>query len=149
MVVSNGIIIGGTAADAGLVTRGICGVTAPDSSTGACTKSSLYVNFDGDNNNKYARPVVLGAALPGDAITSSTVSSATASASCGNMYSAIRGDQMVNYVISKLTNASLSGTPTADTASAGTSSNQIATTAFVATAIANALSGLDASEVNY
>lgn len=149
MVVTNGLIIGGTAAEAGLITRGICGVTAPNSSTGACTKSELYVNFDGNSNNAYSRQLVLGASEAGSAISTDTISSENASAIYGNLYSAIRGDQMVNYVTAKMTNASLSGVPTADTASAGTSSNQIATTAFVATAIANALSGLDASEVSY
>lgn len=61
MVVKNGIVIGGTAAAAGLVTRGICGVTSPNSTTGACTKENLYVNYDGDNTYRSGRQVVLQA----------------------------------------------------------------------------------------
>jgi hypothetical protein len=45
----NGLIMGGTAAAAGLVTRGICGVSTPDATTGACSKDHLYINYDGNN----------------------------------------------------------------------------------------------------
>lgn len=87
LYVGNGLIMGGTAAAAGLVTRGICGVTTPDNSTGACTKESLYLNYDGDNN--YSRKVVLGAGNAGDSIAGGATT-----------FSAVRGDQMVNYVTS-------------------------------------------------
>lgn len=86
LYVGNGLIMGGTAAAAGLVTRGICGVTTPDS-TGACTKENLYLNYDGDNN--YSRKVVLGAGGAGDSIAGGATT-----------FSAVRGDQMVNYVTS-------------------------------------------------
>lgn len=85
LYVANGLIMGGTAAAAGLVTRGICGVTTPDSSTGACTKEGLYLNYDGDNN--YSRKVVLGAGNAGDSIAGGATT-----------FSAVRGDQMVGYV---------------------------------------------------
>lgn len=85
LYVANGLIMGGTAAAAGLVTRGICGVTTPDSSTGACTKESLYLNYDGDSN--YLRKVVLGAGSVGDSIAGGATT-----------FSAVRGDQMVGYV---------------------------------------------------
>ena len=85
LYVGNGLIMGGTAAAAGLVTRGICGVTTPDSTTGACTKENLYLNYDGDNN--YSRKVVLGAGSPGDSIAGGATT-----------LSAVRGDQMVGYV---------------------------------------------------
>ena len=85
LYVANGLIMGGTAAAAGLVTRGICGVTTPDSSTGACTKENLYLNYDGDNN--YSRKVVLGAGGVGDSIAGGATT-----------LSAVRGDQMVGYV---------------------------------------------------
>ena len=84
LYVANGLIMGGTAAAAGLVTRGICGVTTPES-TGACTKENLYLNYDGDNN--YSRKVVLGAGSPGDSIAGGATT-----------LSAVRGDQMVGYV---------------------------------------------------
>lgn len=100
MVVSGGIIIGGSAQAAGLVTRGICGVSSP-TTTGACTKSELYINYDG--NNTYARVLVLGAGSSGSAITTSTAKSSTATNIYGNIFSAVRGDQMVNYVTDKLT----------------------------------------------
>ena len=94
-LVFNGCIIQGTAASAGLVTRGICGVTSPDAQ-GACTKEGLYINYDG--NNAYARPLVLGAGSFGTAITASTAASTTASNKMGMTNSAVRDDQMVNYV---------------------------------------------------
>ena len=84
LYVANGLIMGGTAAAAGLVTRGICGVMTPDS-TGACAKESLYLNYDGDNN--YLRKVVLGAGSAGDSIAGGATT-----------FSAVRGDQMVGYV---------------------------------------------------
>ena len=84
LYVANGLIMGGTAAAAGLVTRGICGVTTPDS-TGACTKENLYLNYDGDDN--YSRKVVLGAGSIGNSIAGGATT-----------FSAVRGDQMVNYV---------------------------------------------------
>lgn len=87
LYVGNGLIMGGTAAAAGLVTRGICGVTTPDS-TGACTKDSLYLNFDGDNN--YSRKVILGAGGTGESLGTG----------CGYTYCAIRGDEMKKYVAS-------------------------------------------------
>ena len=99
MVLSNGIVLGGTSSNAGLMTRGICGVTSP-ATTGACTKSNLYLNYDGDN--KYERVAVLGAGNGGDAITTSTSSSTDPTYTYGRTYSAVRGDQMVNYVNAKV-----------------------------------------------
>ena len=86
LFVPNGLIMGGTALSAGLVTRGICGVTTPDGK-GGCTKEHLYVNYDGDNN--YSRKLVLGAGSVGNAIANS---------SGAYTYCAVRGDQMVSYV---------------------------------------------------
>ena len=84
LYVANGLIMGGTAAAAGLVTRGICGVMTPGS-TGACTKENLYLNYDGDDN--YSRKVVLGAGSIGNNIAGGATT-----------LSAVRGDQMVGYV---------------------------------------------------
>ena len=86
LFVPNGLIMGGTALSAGLVTRGICGVTTPDGK-GGCTKENLYLNYDGNNN--YSRKVVLGAGGAGNEIANS---------SGAYTYSAVRGDQMVSYV---------------------------------------------------
>lgn len=54
-------------------------------------------------------------------------------------------------VFAKLASPALTGTPTAPTASAGTNSTQIATTAFVSTAITNAIAGITqfTSEVSW
>lgn len=60
-----GIIMGGTAASAGLVTRGICGVSTPDATTGACTKENLYINYDGNNTYQSGRQLVLQAGSVG------------------------------------------------------------------------------------
>lgn len=84
LYVSNGLIMGGTAASAGLVTRGICGVSVPDSN-GACTKDNLYLNYDSDTN--YSRKVILGAGSVGTAMTGGAYT-----------YCAVRGDQMASYV---------------------------------------------------
>lgn len=94
LYVENGLIMGGTAAAAGLVTRGICGVTTPDGN-GGCQKENLYLNYDGDNN--YSRKVVLGAGSSGDAIDGNE--------KYGNMLSAVRGDQMKAYVTKQIATA--------------------------------------------
>lgn len=107
MVVSSGMIIGGTAQDAGLVTRGISGASTPDTSTGACSTDHLYVNFDGDR--KYSRYMILGAGETGDDITTNSTKTSYAAKQYGTLMSAVRGDQMVNYVSDKLANV-----PTAD-----------------------------------
>ena len=86
LFVPDGLIMGGTALSAGLVTRGICGVTTPDEK-GGCTKENLYLNYDGNNN--YSRKVVLGAGSAGNEIANS---------SGAYTFSAVRGDQMVSYV---------------------------------------------------
>lgn len=113
----NGIIFGGTAAAAGLVTRGICGVNVPGNG-GACAKDDLYVNYDG--NNDYSRKLVLGAGSVGDKITVSIASSGT---DYGNMYSAIRGDQMVRYVNAKIPTDYLIGGSQTTTSTADGGSN--------------------------
>lgn len=60
-----GIIMGGTAASAGLVTRGICGVSTPDATTGACNKENLYINYDGTDTYQRGRQLVLQAGSVG------------------------------------------------------------------------------------
>ena len=60
LVAPNGIIFSGTAANAGLVTRGICGVSTPDSK-GACSKDNLYINYDGTNTYNTGRMLILQA----------------------------------------------------------------------------------------
>lgn len=97
LFVPNGLIMGGTAAAAGLTTRGICGVTTPNSSTGACAKDNLYLNYDGDSTYQNGRKVVLGAGGTGDAITGGAYT-----------YCAVRGDEMVSYVTSKISGLSSS-----------------------------------------
>lgn len=87
----NGIVFGGTAAAAGLVTRGICGITTPKAS-GECYKENLYINYDGDN--VYDRQLVLSAGNVGSKIANTTN---------GYTYGAIRGDDMVQYVQAYIT----------------------------------------------
>ena len=62
--VPNGLIMGGSAQAAGLVTRGICGSGSP-TATGAATKDNLYINYDGDNTYKANRQVILQAGESG------------------------------------------------------------------------------------
>ena len=84
----NGIIFGGTAA-AGLVTRGICGVTTP-SAGGACSKENLYINYDGNNDFNASRQVVLNAGTVGNHLGSNMY-----------QYTVPRGDIVKNWVEAK------------------------------------------------
>ena len=81
-----GIIMGGTAASAGLVTRGICGVSTPDATTGACNKENLYINYDGTNTYQSGRQLVLQAGSVGTHYGHNLYE-----------YAAARGDAVKNY----------------------------------------------------
>ena len=81
-----GIIMGGTAASAGLVTRGICGVSTPDATTGACNKENLYINYDGNNTYQPGRQLVLQAGTVGTNYGHNLYE-----------YAAARGDAVKNY----------------------------------------------------
>lgn len=89
LVAPNGIIFAGTAANAGLVTRGICGVTTPDSK-GACSKENLYINYDGNNDFNAGRQVVLNAGEVGDHLGSNMYK-----------YAVPRGEIVKNWVEAK------------------------------------------------
>lgn len=81
-----GIIMGGTAASAGLVTRGICGVSTPDATTGACNKENLYINYDGNDTYQSGRQLVLQAGSVGTHYGNNLY-----------QYAAARGDAVKNY----------------------------------------------------
>ena len=85
----NGVIFGGTAAAAGLVTRGICGVTTP-SDGGACSKENLYINYDGNNDFNAGRQVVLNAGAVGNHLGSNMY-----------QYTVPRGEIVKNWVEAK------------------------------------------------
>lgn len=85
----NGVIFGGTAAAAGLVTRGICGITTP-SDGGACSKENLYINYDGNNDFNVNRQIVLNAGTIGDHLGSNMYK-----------YAVPRGDVVKNWVEAK------------------------------------------------
>lgn len=84
-VLSGGLIMGGSAAGAGLVTRGLCGVTTP-SATGACSKENLYINYDSDNTYRASRQVVLQAGTVGTHYGNNLY-----------QYAAARGDAVKGY----------------------------------------------------
>ena len=88
----NGLIMGGTAAAAGLVTRGICGVNTP-STGGACTKDNLFINYDGDNTYRSDRQLVLQAGATGTHYGSNLY-----------QYCAARGDAVKGYIDSRVAN---------------------------------------------
>ena len=68
LYVGNGLIMGGTAQAAGLVTSGVCGVITTGSD-GACSKDCLYVNYDGNNtNNPTGRGLILNAGSSGNSL---------------------------------------------------------------------------------
>ena len=89
MYASQGIVFGGTASAAGLITRGICGINISGSSI---TKDNLYINYDydpeGETSNTYKtnRQVILQAGTTGE--------------NYGNnlyQYAAARGDAVKGY----------------------------------------------------
>jgi hypothetical protein len=89
----NGLIMGGTAAAAGLVTRGICGVSTPNATTGACTKDNLYLNFDGGTTTTWSpttRGVIINAGSTGTDLGSGMYE-----------YCAVRGDIVKAWVEAK------------------------------------------------
>ena len=89
----NGLIMGGTAAAAGLVTRGICGVSTPNATTGACTKDNLYLNFDGGTTTTWSpttRGVIINAGSTGVDLGSGMYE-----------YCAVRGDIVKAWVEAK------------------------------------------------
>lgn len=85
----SGVIFGGTAAAAGLVTRGICGITTP-SDGGACSKENLYINYDGNNDFNAGRQVVLSAGTVGNHLGSNMY-----------QYTVPRGEIVKNWVEAK------------------------------------------------
>lgn len=85
----NGVIFGGTAAAAGLVTSGICGVSTP-SDGGACSKENLYINYDGNNDFNVNRQVVLNAGTVGNHLGSNMY-----------QYTVPRGEIVKNWVEAK------------------------------------------------
>ena len=96
MYCPQGLIMGGTAQAAGLVTRGICGVSTPDDK-GACSKENLYVNYDGDNTYKGGRHLILQAGEIGEQYT---VKLSDTNTKTTNLYqfAAARGDAVKDYV---------------------------------------------------
>lgn len=85
----NGIVFGGTAAAAGLVTRGICGVTTPEAG-GACSKDNLYINYDSNNDFNVNRQVVVNAGTVGNHLGSNMY-----------QYAVPRGEIVKNWVEAK------------------------------------------------
>ena len=65
LTLQQGAVFGGTAQNAGLVTRGIYGISEP-TDDGACEKDNLYINYDGDNSYKASRHVILQAGEAGE-----------------------------------------------------------------------------------
>ena len=88
----SGIVFGGTAAAAGLVTRGICGVSVPDEN-GGCIKDNLYVNYDNDSTYRFNRQLILQAGSAGTNYGNNVY-----------QYAAVRGDALVAYVSDYVSN---------------------------------------------
>lgn len=86
MYCPQGLIMGGTAQAAGLVTRGICGVENPDV-VGGCSKENLYINYDGNNTYKNDRQLILQAGNSGVHYGHNLY-----------QYAAARGDAVKGYV---------------------------------------------------
>lgn len=93
LVLQKGAVFSGTAANAGLVTRGICGVSTPDSN-GACSKDNLYINYDNDNTYRNNRQLILQAGSTGTHYGSNLY-----------QYAAARGDAVKGWVENSATSA--------------------------------------------
>jgi len=93
MYCPQGLIMGGTALAAGLVTRGICGSGEPWAD-GHCTKDNLYINYDGTNTyyDPY-RQVIIQAGEIGEHYGHNLY-----------QYAAARGDAVKGYVDEKIEN---------------------------------------------
>lgn len=89
LVLQGGAVFSGTAAKAGLVTRGICGVSTPDEN-GECNKENLYINYDSTNNYNSGRQVVLQAGNVGTHYGNNLY-----------QYAAARGDAVKGWVESQ------------------------------------------------
>ena len=99
LVFPKGAVFSGTAASAGLVTRGICGVTTPDAN-GSCNKENLYINYDGTNDYNAGRQLVLQAGAVGTHYGNNLY-----------QYCAARGDAVKGYVdANTIKSLSVSGT---------------------------------------
>ena len=83
--VEGGLVMGGSAQAAGLVTRGICGIGTP-TTTGACSKENLYINYDGSNTYNAGRQVVIQAGEAGTHYGNNLY-----------QYAAARGDAVKGY----------------------------------------------------
>lgn len=90
---NKGAIFGGTAMDAGLVTRGICGITTPDSK-GGCAKENLYVNYDGGSDYNANRQLVIQAGNVGSHYGNNLY-----------QFAAARGDAVKGYVDKAISSA--------------------------------------------
>ena len=84
LYLKNGAVFGGSAAQAGLVTRGICGVNI---SSTTITKENLYINYDSDNTYRNNRQLVLQAGTIGSNYGQNVY-----------QYCAVRGDALKNYI---------------------------------------------------
>lgn len=92
MYCPQGLIMGGSAQAAGLVTRGICGVSNP-ADDGYCLKENLYINYDGDTTYRNNRQLILQAGEVGDDYGHNLY-----------QYAAARGDAVKGYVDEKIEN---------------------------------------------
>ena len=107
-----GGIFSGTAQEAGLVTRGICGITSQDEN-GGCAKENLYINYDGSTEYKIDRQMVLQAGSVGDNYGHNLY-----------QYAAARGDAVKGYV----DNATVASARSATNATNDADGNAIKTT---------------------
>lgn len=108
----NGAVFGGTAAAAGLVTRGVCGININDPDTGNYDKDNLYINYDGDNTYRSNRQLVLQAGSVGNHYGNNVY-----------QYTAVRGDALKDYLdnhISKNIITTSTGTANAATTNGNT-----------------------------
>lgn len=148
LYLKNGLVMGGTAQAAGLVTRGICGVAPPDNS-GNCVKENLYINFDGNQNyNPNGRGLILNAGSAGSPLGSGMYQYAVPRGDIVKAWTEAQGyakktdvSTAVTTTTLTATDATFTGQTTVPTANEGNSSKAIANTEFVAKSIAALVNG--------
>jgi hypothetical protein len=139
MYCPQGLIMGGSAQDAGLVTRGICGITFELNTTdGSCSKENLYINYDGDTTYKDNRQLILQAGRSGEHYGHNLY-----------QYAAARGDAVKGYVDAQVNDEKVRATDVENNL-LDKFNNYTTTDSLVATyATKDELNGVDGKFANY
>ena len=128
--------------DAGFITNNVSGVVTATSFSGNLT-GDVTGNANTASALETSRTISLSGDVSGsasfDGSANATITATVADDSHNHVISNVDGLQTALDAKAPLASPALTGTPTAPTAAAGTNTTQIATTAFVSTAVANVI----------